>query len=203
MEVSTWRIIALAVIASAALAAGASAALPTPETTEIDPKTPSLGGLELGMDRDRVRDEWGRGIECYPDPGHVDCEYADPSFSDGSASVSFRRGGLVSADINAGIKASGRFDFDGPLSTLETTRGIHIGSPFWRVRAAYPEARILQETSSASVSIIVAGPGDSYTYFVLSSKSDRYDRRRVAEIGMTTGSFCAPQAADFCRPRPR
>lgn len=196
---STSRIIALAVVASAALPAGASGALPTPGTTTINPKTPSLGGLGLGMSRDRVKDEWGRDIECYPDPGHVDCEYADPSGSEGFASVSFRRGGLARADINAGIKASGRFDFDGPLSSLETTRGIHIGSAFSRVRAAYPKARILDENSSLSVSIIVAGPGDSYTFFALSSKGDGYDRRRVAQIGIARRSFCPPQAADFCR----
>jgi hypothetical protein len=154
------------------------------------------------MGRDRVKDEWGQDVECFPDPGHVDCSYADPSGRDGFASVSFRRGGLVNADINAGIRpASGTFDSTGPLSTLETTRGIHIGSPLPRVRAAYPKARILNETSSLSVSIIVPGPGDSYTFFALSGKGDRYDRRRVATIGIARRSFCSPQAADFCRLR--
>lgn len=195
---STWRIIALAVIASAALAAGASGALPTPGTTVIDPRIPSLAGLDLGMSRDRVKAEWGRDIECFPDPGHVDCEYAGPGLG-GSASVSFRRGGLVKADITPGHRDSGAFDFDGPLSTLETTRGIHIGSPFARLRAAYPKARILKETSSLSASIIVAGPGDSYTFFTVTSKGDRYDKRRVAQIGMARRSFCAPRTADFCR----
>lgn len=195
---STSRIIAAAVIASAALATGASGALPKPETTEIDPKIPALGGLELGMSRDRVKDEWGAGLECFPDPGHVDCEYTDAGLG-GSAGVSFRRGGLVKVDINAGHRDSGAFDFDGPLSALETTRGIHIGSPFARVRAAYPKARILNETSSLSVTIIVAGPRNSYTFFALTNKGDRYDKRRVAQIGIASRSFCAPQAADFCR----
>jgi hypothetical protein len=201
IAVSSWRIIALAAIASVTLATGASGELPTPRTTEIDPSTPSLGGLELGMSRDQVKDQWGRDFECFPDPGHVDCEYVDPSFRHGHAGISFQRNALVKADINAGNKDSGEFNFHGPLSSLETTRRIHIGSSFRRVRAAYPKARTLHEDSSATVSVIVAGPGDSYTYFVVSGKNERHERRRrrVFQIGMTTRSFCAPQMADFCR----
>ena len=156
--------LSLAVAALLALAAPPAAFAKLPGTA--DPYlTPGvgIGGVDLGDRQANAKAAWGRGGDCtdfnctYNDPRRPQLGYAQFDYEDGP------RGKISLVQISVGTGSNGKPSFRTPLASFESPRGIHLGSSFRAVKAAYPRARTFEGTGNAFLSL--SGARRSQTLF--------------------------------------
>lgn len=159
--------LSLAVAALLALATtpAAFAKLPSTGDPYLIPSV-GIGGVDLGDRQANAKAAWGRGGDCsdfnctYSDPRRPQLGYADFSYEDGP------RGKVSLVQISAGTGRDGKPSFRTPLTSFETARGIHLGSSFRAVKAAYPRARTFRDFGNGFLSMFGARRSQTLFTFV-------------------------------------
>jgi hypothetical protein len=167
----------LAVAAPAALAA-----LPKPKTDLIVPNK-SIGGVALNFKASQVKAAWGGTCEEFrclyeaPKKGTDTPAVANVALEGNAQGKGTPKAWLIS--INVGRKTVGNEsvpDFDTPLTALQTSKGIGLGSTVAEVSRAYPKAKKTAVTGGSPY-FTISGPGESQTTFAT-------QENRVASIGV-------------------
>lgn len=172
---------ALALLGPTTLAVAAS--LPQAANPRISVPN-SLGGLRVGQAEAQAKVAWGSGRgKCEKRAGGFGfCEYGSSVGSAGSARIEFRNGKVAGASIRAGVDAKGSQSVSAARALMEfkTSGGIGIGSPFNKLKAAYPKGEMVGKPSEGSFFYVFETPGGHFMSFSMLGTS-----KRIYQIGLS------------------
>lgn len=174
--------VALLVPAAVVLAAGS---LPkAPNSTIVVPT--SLGGVKIGQAEGKAKAAWGAGRgRCEKSAGGYGyCEYGESGGSKGYARVEFRNGRVGGASIGAGIDADNgqTVSAAAALMAFKTAGGIGLGSPFHKLKAAYPKGEMVGKPSEGSFNYVFESANGHFMSFTLLGEN-----KRIYQIGLSNG----------------
>lgn len=174
---------ALALLIPASLALAAS--FPQASNPTIAVPT-SLGGVKIGQAEGRAKGAWGagRGGCKKVSSGYGYCEYGESGGSKGYARIEFRGGKVGGASISAGIdRDDGQTATAGAaLMAFRTAGGIGLGSPFHKLKAAYPKGEMVGKPSEGSFNYVFESANGHFMSFTLLGES-----KRIYQIGLSNG----------------
>lgn len=164
--------LALALLVPASLA---FAGLPKPEDPSVNPPT-TLAGLKLGMPEGKALGAWGGASRAKCSAlGEIKRCFFGLSGPKGNAIVEFRNHKLSTVAVYAGRGHENKLLTTAakPIMEMRTKSGVGIGSPFAKVKAAYPKGKQAGEPGDFSFSWAIAGKGQSSFSFELAGDSQR------------------------------
>jgi hypothetical protein len=160
------KVIAAAIAATLALAAGAQASLPNPHSTSIVPFK-SIAGVKLGASLASATKAWGKGGTC----GLTGCSYqsktgAFANFSlIGKTETGPKTVGIIVIEAGT-VGTTSKRNYNTPLARWKTSSGIGLGSTVKQLRHAYPQAKKLGTSAYQMKS-----PGGTFmTFFIDGSR---------------------------------
>jgi hypothetical protein len=142
-------VLALVALVPASLALAAS--MPKPSNKTVVPPT-SIAGIKLGMSEAKAKAAWGSGRgKCASSEadGVIRCEYGSEKGRSGRAYFEAFEGKVTTIGVYGGKNAKNEYlaSAASALTQLKTVSGIGIGSPYSKLKSAYPKGEVLGKTS--------------------------------------------------------